>query len=474
MLQPMWVLSDSDLATIHSATVELLKSTGIQFLSEESIELFRHHGFRVEGETVFFTEEDIDSALKLCPPSFTIHARNPERSVEIGGRRPIFSPIYGAPYVVDFEGNIRSGTLEDYQTLVRLAHQLPNQDMVGYLLCDPGDVPAGKANGHMLHASMPCSDKPFMGSSTHGSRGVEDCMRMGEIFFDSSRAYLREHPFCISLINSLTPLRYEKGSCEALMAFARDRQPLLIASLVTGGATGPITMAGVLVLQNAEILAGIVLAQLVSPGTPVVYGCASGIMDMRSIVVSLGAPEFSKILRAGVQLGHHYGLPCRGGGSLTESCDIDAQAGFESMSTMLNAMAYGADFIQHSAGCLSSYLAASFSKLVMDDGICSYGKAMREKVDFSEEALAIDIIKEVGHGGEYLTHLHTAMNCRSAVWQPAYSYRGGLNAWEASGKPDIREAIRERGKQLLAEYVQPDLEPRIRERLEAFVLAYKA
>lgn len=141
-------------------------------------------------------------------------------------------------------------------------------------------------------------------------------------------------------------------------------------------------------------------------------------MDMRSIVVSLGAPEFSKILRAGVQLGHHYGLPCRGGGSLTESCDIDAQAGFESMSTMLNAMAYGADFIQHSAGCLSSYLAASFSKLVMDDGICSYGKAMREKVDFSEEALAIDIIKEVGHGRgipHTLAHSHELPQRRMAA-----------------------------------------------------------
>lgn len=468
-LQPIWALTQGELETLHSTTLDLLGSTGIQFLSEDSIALFKEHNFKVDGNTVFFTEEQVNGALKACPSSFTVHARNKDNNVVIGGENPVFSPIYGPPYVVDFEGNMRRGTLADYQTLATLAHALPNQDMVGYLLCDPSDIPSEKAHIHMLHTSMSYSDKPFMGSSTQGAKGVEDCMKMGEILFDCDRNHLKENPFSISLINSLTPLRYEKHSCEALMAFAENRQPMLIASLVTGGATGPVTMGGVLILQNAEVLAGIVLAQLVSPGTPVIYGCASGIMDMRSVVVSLGAPEFSKILRAGVQLGHYYGLPCRGGGGLTEACDIDAQAGFESMSAMLNAMDLGADFIQHSAGCLSSYLAASFNKLVMDDEICGYAKAMRAKIDLSEEGLALDVIKEVGPGGEYLTNMHTALNCREATWQPDYCYREGLEAWYSNGKKPLTDTIRERGEKLVADYAKPDMDDAVKEKLDLFV-----
>lgn len=468
-LDPMWTLSDQDIESVHAAVLDLLGTTGIGFLNEKTIEVFKENGFKVEGNTVFFTEAQIKNALSTCPSSFTVYARNEKNNVVIGGERPIFSPIYGPPNVIDFDDEVRRGTLEDYHTLVKLAQELPNQDMVGYILCDPSDVPAEKAHLHMMYSSMVYSDKPFMGVSTQGKKGVEQMMQMGEIIFDCDREYLKEHPFSISLINSLTPLRYEEHTCDALMECAKNKQPMLIAALVTGGATGPISMGGVLVLQTAEVLAGIVLAQLVNPGTPVIYGCASGIMDMRTVVVSLGAPEFSKIMRAGVQLGHHYGLPCRGGGCLTESCDVDAQAGFESMSTMMTAMATGVDFVQHSAGCVSSYLAASFNKLVMDDEICGYGKVMREKIDLSAEGLAIDVIKEVGPGGEYLTNMHTALNCRTAAWQPDFSYRMGLESWTSNGKPTIKDAIRERGKKLVAEYTQPEMDGSIKDKLDQFM-----
>lgn len=468
-LNTMWDLTSEDITKLHEATLDLFETTGIGFLCDEAIEVFKANDFRVEDHTVFFTEAQIAKALESCPSSFTVYARNEKNNVVIGGGEPVFSPIYGPPHVVDFDDNLRRGTLDDYHTLTKLAQSLPNQDMVGYLLCDPSDVESTKAHLHMLYSSMVYSDKPFMGASTQADKGVEDMMQMGEIVFDCDREYLKEHPFSISLINSLTPLRYEEQSIKALMACARNRQPMLIASLVTGGATGPITMGGTAVLQNAEVLAGIVLAQLINPGTPVIYGCASGIMDMRTVVVSLGAPEFQKIQRIGIQLGHHYGLPCRGGGGLTESCDVDAQAGMESMSATLTAMDRGVDFVQHASGCVSSYLAASFNKLVFDDEVCGYGRDMRQKPDLTDEGLALDIIKEVGPGGEYLTNMHTAMHCRDAAWMPELAFRGGLDSYFASGKPQYKDAVRERGMKLVENFKMPAIDEAVKAKLDAFM-----
>lgn len=469
-LSPLWRLSEDDLEKIHKATLDILETEGVAFLSEKAIRLFKENGFRVDGETVYFTDEQIKKALSSCPSSFTLYARDPKKNIVMGGTEPVCGPIYGPPYIVDFDGNMRRGTFEDYNTLVKLNHQLPSQNLTGFILCDPSDIPAEKAHKYMLYSAMTLSDQPFMGSPTKGAEGVEDMMQMAEILFQKDREYLKEHPFGISLINSLTPLRYECHATEALMAFAENKQPMLIASLVTGGATGPITMGGVLVVQNAEILAGIVLAQLVNPGTPIVYGCASGIMDMRTVIVALGAPEFSKIMRAGVQLGHWYGLPCRGGGCLTEACDVDAQAGYESMGAMLTAMEMGVDFVQHSIGCLSSYMGASFSKFILDDEILMHVKNQYEKIDLSdtEDGFALDIIKEVGKGGEYLTNMHTAMHCRDG-FMPELAYRGGLETWYDSGKPSLKDKLKERGMEILAEYAKPQLDENIENNLREFI-----
>lgn len=469
-LQPMWSLSEDDLQKLHNATVSILETEGIAFLSEKAIAVFKENGFRTDGDTVYFTDEQIKTALAHCPGSFTVHARNPKKNVVIGGTEPVCSPIYGPPFIIDFDGNLRRSTKEDYDTLVKLAHMLPSQNLTGFILCDPSDVPAEDAHKHMLYSAMTLSDQAFMGSPTKGAEGVEDMMQMAEIIFAKDREYLKEHPFSISLINSLTPLRYEAHATEALMEFAKNNQPMLIAALVTGGATGPVTLGGILVIQNAEVLAGIVLAQLVNKGTPVIYGCASGLMDMRTVAVALGAPEFAQIMRAGVQLGHWYGLPCRGGGCLTEAVDVDAQAGYESMSGMLTAIETGVDFVQHSIGCIASYMGASFVKFVMDDEIVEHAKMQSKKIVLSddEEGLALEIIREVGKGGEYLTNIHTAMHCRDG-FQPEVSYRAGLENWFDADKPSIKDGFRARGLQLLEEYKQPSLDAEIEEKLNTFM-----
>jgi trimethylamine--corrinoid protein Co-methyltransferase len=287
--------------------------------------------------------------------------------------------------------------MEDYHSLAKLAHALPNQDLSGHLLVEPSDAPAGTAHLQMLHAHMIHSDKPFIGSAA-GKRGAHDTMQMAGILFGE----VGDRPITISLINSLSPLGYSTEMLEALVAFASVRQPLVIAALMMAGSTGPISLAGVLATQTAELLAGIVLTQLISPGTPVVFGSTSTNIDMRSGALAIGSPELSQMIAAHAQLARYYGLPSRSGGALSDASYPDAQAGFESMMALLTTVNCGVDFVLHAGGILSSYLAFSFEKLVLDDEMCGMVRRLQEGITVAPETLAYDVVASVGPGGNFL------------------------------------------------------------------------
>ena len=269
---------------------------------------FKAHGARIEGEHVYLTEAQVMDALAGIPKQFTLHARNPRRDVVIGGGSTVFAPGYGAPFLVDPEVGKRGATLDDYHTLAKLAHALPNQDVSGYLLVDP-EVPA--AHLHMLYAHMLHSDKPFIGS-TAGAAGARQTLEMARILWGGD---FGDRAITISLINSLSPLAYSTEMLDVLMEYAQARQPMVIAALAMAGSTGPVTLAGVLAMQTAELLAGIVLTQWISPGMPVVFGSTSTNIDMKSGALCIGSPELSQMISAHAQLARYYGIPSRSGGA---------------------------------------------------------------------------------------------------------------------------------------------------------------
>jgi len=405
------------------------------------------------------------SALEAAPASFTLHGRNPERNVTIGDGRAVFLPAYGAPFLVDLEVGKRMPTLEDYHNLVRLAHSLPNQDLSGYLMVEPSDVTAGMAHLQMLHASMVHSDKPFMGS-THGRAGARHTMAMASILFDED---IGRRPVTLGLINSLSPMSYSREMVDALMEYARCRQPVIIALLVMAGSTGPITLAGVLAQQNAEILAGVTLAQLISSGTPVIYGSTSTNILMKTGALSIGSPELALIVTATAQMARYYGLPSRSGGALTDAHSPDAQAGSESMLSLLTAVNSGVDLVIHAAGILSSYLAFSYEKFVLDDEMCGMVRWFRRGITVTPETLAYEVIVDVGPGGNFLMEPHTVEHCRTEFWQPEVYSRQSLEAWMAAGRPDVAGRARQRWQQLLAEHQDPPLDAATARQLRAYV-----
>ena len=461
---PYDVLPKADVETIHQTSMRLLVNVGVVFPHEEALAAFRRHGAKVDGQRVYLTESQVMEALKTVPAQFTIAARNPQRSVIVGGES-VFAPGYGAPFLVDAETGKRAPTLADYHSLVKLAHALPNQDVSGHLLVEPSDVPAATAHLHMLYAHLIHSDKPFVGSAA-GKAGARQTMEMASLVFGGD---LRQQPVTISLINSLTPLAYSVEMLEALLEYIRWRQPVIIAALAMAGSTAPVTLAGMMAMQNAELLAGIVLTQWMSPGMPVVFGSTSTNIDMKSGALAIGSPELSQMIAAHAQLARFYGLPSRSGGALTDASYPDAQAGFESMQGLLTTVNSGISFVLHAAGILNSYLAFSYEKFVMDDEMCGMVRHFGRGFAVTPETLAYDTVIAVGPGKNFLVEEHTVKHCRKAFWKPALCDRRGLEAWEQGGRQDAVVRARRRWQKLVAEHQDPALEPTAARQLQDYL-----
>ncbi len=463
-MQPFELLSTSDLEAIHQATMRILHEVGIRFPHQEALDIFKQHGFRVEDQLVFLEDKQVMDAIKDIPSQFTIQARNSENDVTIGDGNPVFVPGYGAPFLIDPESGKRVPSFEDYENLVRLAQVLPNQDMSGHLLVEPQDIPAESAHLRMVEANIRLSDKAFIGS-TEGKDGAQHTMDLIEILFgDPTSGY-----YTTGLINPLSPLGYSVDMTDALLIYARANQPAVIASLIMAGSTGPITLAGVLAQQNAEVLSGIVLAQLVNPGVPVIYGSTSTNIDMKTGGLAIGSPELSLCIAAHGQLARYYGLASRAGGALTDSSTLDAQAGYESMFGLYTTLNSGIDFVLHAAGILSSYLAFSYEKFVMDDELCGMLRHFQRGLEVSEDTLAVDVIKNVGHEGHYLGESHTIKRCRTEFWLPEIGDRTGMEAWWGGDQLDSAARSQARWEKLLEDYSQPELDQTTQKQLSEYL-----
>jgi trimethylamine---corrinoid protein Co-methyltransferase len=458
-------LPAESVAQIHATTVRFLENVGVEFPSSEALALFKRHGLKTEGSLVYLTEAQLFKALETVPRQFTIEARNVSRSVTVGAGRPVFVPGYGAPFLVDAMEGVRAPTMRDYDSLAKLSHALPNQDMSGHLLVEPGDVPADAATVAMLYAHMIHSDKAFVGSAK-GAQGVANTMDMARILFGGD---LRDRYVCLALINSLTPLRYSTEMLDALVAFAEARQPVIIAALAMAGSTAPVSLAGVLALQNAELLAGVVLTQLINPGTPVIIGSTSTNIDMKSGGLAIGSPELSQMIAAHAQLARFYNLPSRSGGALTDASYPDMQAGFESMMALLTTVSSGIDVVLHAGGILGSYLAFSFEKFVLDDEMCGMVRRFHEGIQVERDTLAYDLAAGVGIGGNYLAEDHTVQRCRTEFWRPELSDRGGLDAWMKSGRLSAVDRARQRWQKLVAKHQDPPLDALVARQLRAYI-----
>ncbi|WP_022666904.1 trimethylamine methyltransferase family protein [Desulfospira joergensenii] len=467
MYDRMQELTRNDMEQIHNAAMDLLKTTGVAFNDEEALSIFKDKGFRVDGSTVFFEESQVQKALETAPKRFTVHARNPEKNVEIGEDDFVFLPGYGAPFVMDFQGNERQATMEDYDNFCKLVQTSPHINMNGWMMVEPADMPHESVHLDLNLSNILLCDKPFMGSPV-SRQGALDGIEMAGILW-GGKEKIMDKTVSVSLINSLSPLQFSDEMAGSLIELARHNQACVVASLIMAGGSGPVNFGGVLALQNAEILAGITLAQLVRPGAPVVYGSTSSAMDMKTGALSIGAPELSKNIHLVAQMARFYNLPCRSGGGLTDSLCPDAQAGVESALALSTAVRSGVNFILHSCGILGSYIAMSFEKFIIDEEICGMLNHMLRPVSLTDEGIDLESIKQVGIGGQYLTHPKTFQLCRTEFYMPGLMSRKNTDAWTKEGRKSLDQLAHDKVVQRLASYEKPEIDPDIEKQLTDYV-----
>jgi len=456
-------LDDASLNKIHAYSLEILHDVGIRFPSEKALALFKKHGFKVDGSMVHFEEKDIRRALETVPAAFTLEARNPSRNIRIGETNYAMAPGYGPPFIIEPSGEKRNAGLADVEKFCRLVQTSKYLDFNSSIVVQPDDVPTETAHLDILLATLTLTDKPMMGS-TASEAAARDSLKMAEIICENL-----DRPVVLSLIDSLSPLQYAAESAEALMVFAAAGQPVIIHSACSLGSTGPITIAGSLVISNATTLAGICLTQLIKPGTPLVYGLGGSPTDMRKGAYVNASPEDAKHVAISSAMGRYYHVPCRGQGALTESFCLDYQAGMESAIMLTVAALSGVHVGLHNCGTYGSMLAMSFEKFIADEDLCGALKKLMKPLEFTDDAFAVDLIKGLGTSGNYLMQPHTLKRCRDEFFIPDLGIRTLHNNWLAMEPRDITARAGRLLEKRLAAYEKPPIDPTLEKELVRYV-----
>ncbi len=466
MYDRMQELSKKELELIHGSAMEILGSVGVRFKEDEAIEIFKSRGVKTDGNIVYLSEKDVKKALDTAPESFTVRARNPEKSVTIGGEDFVLLPGYGAPFIIDPDKTRRAASMEDYDNFCRLVQTSPYIGMNGFMMVEPSGLPASTAHLDMLLSSIRLCDKPFMGSPV-SKRGAEECAEIAQIVMG------KETTATVSLINSLSPLGFSEEMAGSLIALARNNQACVVASLIMGGSSGPITLAGILAQQTAEVLAGITLAQFVRPGAPVIYGSTSAPMDMMSGGLTIGAPELSQIVSFTAQIARFYNLPSRSGGGLTDANHPDIQAGAQSAIALSTAIRSGINFILHSAGILGSYLAMSFEKFLIDEELAGMLFKMMKPAEVTADEIDLSAFREAGIGGAFMMADKTVERCRTEFFTPRIMTVTDYPAWECGGRIGAVERAKKELYERLEAWEKPDIDPGLEKDLEAYAAKKK-
>lgn len=446
---------------IHDAAMEIMKEVGVKIHNAKAVDILRENGIKVDADTAYFTEEQVMHWVKMAPESFTIYGRNPKYNTIIGKEHINPAPTYGCAFIDDWNGRRRRGTMEDYITCLKLVHAEDNYSINGGIMIQPGDVPEDIAALAMFYSMLLYTDKAIM-LPTGMKEEMELILEAGCELFGGKEAMI-EKPRMIALINTVSPLALDERMLDCLMLLAQHGQPAILCPATMLGATGSISMAGTLASGTAENLAGIVLAQMIRPGTPVVFGIQSTAADMKGgITFACAAPEGTLMQGFGANMARFYGLPSRGGGCQTDAPVINCQAGYESMLTFSSAYRHGINLIMEAGGVMDSVNATSYEKMIVDFEIIRQVKASFTPIEVNEETLNLEEIKEIGHDGSFVTSDYTLDNYMD-VYSPHIGERN------AKKQDYFKHSIDKEMNRLLKKYEDncPELDNELKARVKA-------
>ena len=462
------LLGEEGLSRIEDHVDILLDEIGVEFRDDpEALRLWREAGARVDGVRVRFERGMLRELIQSSTPgSFVQHARNPERSVVIGGAHTVFSPAYGSPFVRDLEQGRRYASMQDFENFVKLAYQTPWLHHSGGTICEPVDVAVNKRHLDMVYAHIRYSDKAFMGSVTAPERAA-DSIDLARIVFGEDRV----ERDCVILgnINVNSPLVYDGTMSAALRTYAAANQCTVVVPFILGGAMGPVTVAGAVAQSMAEAMAGIGLIQLVRPGAPAILGNFLSSMSLLSGAPTFGMPEPAIGYLAVGQLARRLGVPLRCGGAITAAKLADAQAAQESADSLMPTLLAGANFIMHSAGWLEGGLVMGYEKFMLDLDHLGMMHVFANGLTLDDNAMALDAFREVGPGHHFLGCSHTMANYETAYYRPMLADNESFEQWQEGGELRADQRAHKAWQQRLADYQPPPLDPAIDDALKDFI-----
>jgi trimethylamine---corrinoid protein Co-methyltransferase len=451
---------------IHEESMKILEEVGCEFRDDQAPAQWKAAGAKVEGTRVYIDRGLLMDLVSSAPSEFTLHARNPERTVRVGGKNTIFVPMYGAPYVRDLDNVRRYGSLNDLNNFHKLAQMVPTLHSASSILCEPMEIPVPRRHLHIIHSAMTHSDKPFMGIVTSKER-AEDVMKMAGIVFGDG--FVKDNTVVVSITNCNSPLVWDQTMLDAMRVYASHNQPIIAAPFALCGASTSASAIGSVAQVNAEALAGVAYTQLVRKGAPVVYGQFMVTVDMKTGAPMGGTPEAAQMMYVMGQLARKYKLPWRTSGFHVGSKLNDAQAGYEANMLMHAAILSGANYIWHVGGWLEAGLVCGYSKFVTDAEQLVGWYKYAGGLPFDDFKDAMAAIREVGPAGHFLGTQHTLEHFEKAFFMPTIMDFNSYEQWAAEGSKDHDTRGREKARAMLANYQQPPMDEGVAEGLRDFI-----
>lgn len=454
--------SKEELDLIHEYSLKLLQENGVEFLGESAIEHFKAHGFKVDGKIVYIHENQLNAALRTAPKSFAWYGRNTH--VTVGGGKTLCAPTYGPMYILE-DGEFHVSTKSDFLNFAKLQATSQVLDISNPNMMDFSFMPAAFASNWAMAMVLMMDERPAIGM-VDGEKNAVDSIQMTREFLG-----IYDKPVLSGLISVSSPRSYSQAMCESLIAYAKAGQSVFITPASMNGLTAPGSLASVLLLNNVEILSGVVLAQLINPGTPVIYGNQSHGCDLRFVVPTVGSPEQCLLFSAVKALGNYYGLPVRTGGSSCDAKQVDMQAGVESFSTMYASLQSGTDLVVHACGGMDSDNTLSYDKFIYDEEVILSVQRILRGIEVSKETLLAEDIAAIEPGGQFISaSLKKSMKLyRDDLVVLHVPNRFAHSSWLSKGAESITQKTKRMYEKRLADYCQPELDKERRKILEKYV-----
>ncbi|MEL7466135.1 MAG: trimethylamine methyltransferase family protein [Pseudomonadota bacterium] len=449
------VMSGSEVEKIDAASMDILENVGVQFRDPIALEDWRKAGAKVVDEIVYLDRDLVRDLIATIPSDFTYSARNPDNNLRLGGPHSIFVPMTGAPYIRDLDDVRRNPTLDDLANFHKLSHMLPAMHSSAHHIVEPYDHPISHRHLRITYSSMKHSDKTFMGMTT-SPKNAEDVLDMCAILFGEE--FMERNPVTTGNCNGNSPLVWDETMLGAMRAFCRRNQPVLCSPFVLGGANTPASVPAAVAQLNAEALSALAYTQVIRRGCPAIYGHYLSTVSMKSGAPMAGTPEISLMNFIIGQMARHYGVPWRTSNTLGGAKTFDAQAGYESATTLSAVIHAGANYIWHSAGWNEAGMHCSVAKFIVDAEQCAMAHKMAQGVQWGDFDEALSAVPDVGPGGHYLGHEHTQENFQTAFFMPELFDNNSIEQWAAEGSVEITERALKVARSLLADYEEPKLD----------------